>query len=110
MGAKIGPVTSIPDSAAGKALGAYRNKVRDRLYAAWQQPESLRNLPGLIATVRLVIQQGGAVSESRIIKTSGNPDMDASALQAVKTAKTMPPLPVGVKGPYELDIEFEVIR
>lgn len=110
QGAKIGPVTNIPESESGKLRGAYGNKVRDRLYAAWQQPESLRNLPGLIATVRLTIQQGGDVTKSTLIKTSGNTEMDNSALKAVQTAKTMPPLPAGLKGPIDLDIEFEVAR
>jgi TonB family protein len=110
QGAKIGDVTSIPDDAAGRELGAYRNRVRDRLYAAWQQPDSLRNLPGVTATVEITIQQNGTIGGSRLLRSSGNADMDASVQQAVRTAKSMPPLPSSVNGPIPLEIEFEVSR
>ena len=110
QGAKIGSVTSIPDDASARALGAYCNHVRDRLYAAWQQPDSLRNLPGVTATVEITVQSNGTVGGGRILRSSGNADMDDSVLKAVRTVKAMHPLPAGVKGPVDLEIEFEVAR
>ena len=107
-GAKIGTTTSIPDDAAAQALGAYSNHVRDRLYAAWQQPESLKNLPGLVTSVQITIQQDGRVGNGKIIQSSGNATMDDSVLKAVRTVKAMRALPTGVKGPVTLDIEFEL--
>lgn len=107
-GAKIGTTTSIPDDAAAQALGAYSNHVRDRLYAAWQQPESLKNLPGLVTSVQITIQQDGRVGNGKILKSSGNAAMDESVLKAVRTVKAMRALPTGVKGPVDLEIEFEL--
>ena len=107
-GAKIGTTTSIPDDAAAQALGAYSSHVRDRLYAAWQQPESLKNLPGLVTSVQITIQQDGRVGNGKIIQSSGNATMDDSVLKAVRTVKAMRALPTGVKGPVTLDIEFEL--
>ena len=107
-GAKIGTTTSIPDDAASQALGAYSNHVRDRLYAAWQQPESLKNLPGLVTTVQITIQQDGRVGNGKILQSSGNTAMDDSVLKAVRTVKAMRALPNGVKGPVTLDIQFEL--
>ena len=107
-GAKIGSTTSIPADAASQALGAYSNHVRDRLYAAWNQPESLKNLPGLVATVQITVQQDGRVGNGKILKSSGNSAMDSSVLDAVRTVKALRALPPGVKGPVTLEVEFEL--
>ena len=105
-GAKIGTHTSIPDNLDDQKLGAYSNHVRDRLYAAWQQPEALKNLPGLITAVEITIQQDGRVGNGKILKSSGNATMDESVLKAVRTVKAMRALPAGIKGPIALPIEF----
>ncbi len=107
-GAKIGTTTSIPADTASQALGAYSNHVRDRLYAAWQQPESLKNLPGLVTTVQITIQQDGRVGNGKILRSSGNAAMDDSVLKAVRTVKAMHALPSGVKGPVDLEVQFEL--
>lgn len=107
-GAKIGTTTSIPTDTASQALGAYSNHVRDRLYAAWNQPESLKNLPGLVTTVQITIQQDGRVGNGKILRSSGNSAMDNSVLKAVRTVKAMHALPTGVKGPVDLEVEFEL--
>ncbi|MBR4190030.1 MAG: TonB C-terminal domain-containing protein [Kiritimatiellae bacterium] len=109
-GAKIGSSTVIPDDPSAQKLGAYSNHVRDRLYAAWQQPESLKNLPGLMATVQITIQQDGRVGNGKILKSSGNATMDGSVLKAVRTVKAMRALPAGIKGPIDLEIEFELAQ
>ena len=66
--------------------------------------------PGVTATMEITIQKSGTISSSRLLRSSGNADMDASVRQAVRTAKAMPPLPSGIKGPIPLEIEFEVAR
>lgn len=109
-GAKIGTHTSIPDDPESQKLGAYSNHVRDRLYAAWQQPEALKNLPGLMAIVQITIQQDGRVGNGKIVKSSGNSTMDESVLKAVRTVKALRALPAGIKGPVDLDVEFELAQ
>ena len=109
-GAKIGTTTSIPDNLDDQKLGAYSNHVRDRLYAAWRQPEALKNLPGLIAVVEITIQQDGRVTDGRILRSSGNSTMDDSVLKAVRTVKALRALPAGIKGPVDLEVEFELAQ
>lgn len=107
-GAKIGATTSIPDNLSQQALAAYCNHVHERLYAAWQQPETLKNLPGLATTIRITIEQDGRISGHQKIASSGNTMMDESVLKAVRSVKALRQLPAGCRGPQDLDILFEI--
>lgn len=106
-GARIGETTSIPDDDQ-IALGAYYNHVHERMYAVWQQPAQLKNLPGLSAAASITVAPNGAVSGRRLTRGSGNELMDDSVMQAVNSVGTLRALPAGYRNPVDIEIVFEI--
>ena len=106
-GAKIGDTTSIPDDSQ-LALGAYFNHVHERMYAVWQQPSQLKNLPGLRAEVDITVAPDGRITARRKTRGSGNDLMDDSVMAAVNSLKALRALPAGYRKPVDISITFEI--
>lgn len=107
MGAKIGDTTRIPDDSQ-IALGAYYNHVHERMYAIWQQPSQLKNLPGLRTEVRITVAPDGRITARSKLRSSGNGLMDDSVMAAVQSIKALRQLPAGHSKPVDIDITFEI--
>lgn len=107
QGARISDTTSIPtDSQIG--LAAYFNHVHEKMYAIWQQPMQLKNLPGLQTVVTITIEPNGRITGRRKISGSGNALMDETVMNAVNAVKALKPLPAGHRRPVDIDITFEI--
>lgn len=106
-GARIGDTTQIPP-ASQMALAAYYNHVRERMYAAWQQPAQLASLPGLSTDVRITVAPNGSILSRVKTRSSGNALMDDSVMKAVQSVKALRALPAGYRQPVEIDITFEL--
>ena len=106
-GARIGETTSIPDDDQ-IALGAYYNHVHERMYAVWQQPVALKNLPGLSTAASITVAPGGQVSGRHLTRRSGNELMDDSVMQALNSVGNLRALPAGFRKPVEIEIVFEI--
>ena len=107
MGARISDTTSIPDDSQ-LALGAYYNHVHERMYAVWQQPTALKNLPGLSADVRITVAPDGRITGRSMTRRSGNDLMDDSVMQAVNSVKALRQLPAGHRRPVDILVTFEI--
>ncbi len=107
-GARLGDRTSIPTDTASMALGSYYNHVYERMYAVWQQPDSLKNLPGLSTTVVITIEPDGRISKRNQTRRSGNTTMDDSVMRAVNSIKALRALPAGHRQAVEVEIVFEL--
>ena len=107
MGAKISDTTSVPDDSQ-IALGAYYNHVHERMYAVWQQPGQLKNLPGLRTEVTITVAPDGRITARRKTRPSGNDLMDDSVMSAVNSIPALRPLPVGHRKPVDIAILFEI--
>lgn len=105
QGARISDKTSIPDDIP---LGAYYNHVTDRMYAAWQQPSQLKNLPGMTVEVLITVSPDGTVTTFKKVKGSGNELMDESVMTAIQSVKKLRPLPAGRTTPVDITITFEL--
>ena len=106
-GAVFGETTVIPD--ADQIMdGAYFNHVHERMYAVWQQPAQLKNLPGLRTEVHIVVEPSGKISGRTQTRSSGNELMDASVMKAVNAVSNLKPLPGGRKKPVDIGIVFEI--
>ncbi|NCA83192.1 MAG: TonB C-terminal domain-containing protein, partial [Opitutae bacterium] len=106
-GANIGDTTSIPDDSQ-LALGAYFNHVHERMYAVWQQPSQLKNLPGLRTVVDITVAPDGRITARRKTHGSGNDLMDDSVMAAVNSLKALRALPAGYRKPVDISITFEI--
>jgi TonB family protein len=107
MGARISDTTSIPDDSQ-IALGAYYNHVHERMYAVWQQPSQLKNLPGLRTEVNITVAPDGRITARSKTRGSGNDLMDDSVMSAVNSIKALRQLPVGCRKPVDIVITFEI--
>ena len=106
-GAVFGEKTVIPDDDQIMD-GAYFNHVHERMYAVWQQPSQLKNLPGLSAEVHIVVEPGGKISGRSLTRSSGNALMDESVMKAVNAVPSLKPLPPGRNSPVDIGIAFEI--
>lgn len=107
MGARIGDKTSIPDDAQ-ISLAAYFNHVHERMYAVWQQPAQLKNLPGLRTEVSITVAPDGRITARSKTRSSGNDLMDDSVMAAVQSVKALRALPAGQRKPVDIAILFEI--
>lgn len=107
MGAKPGETTVIPPPSQ-LAIAEYHQHIRDRMYAAWDQPGQLRNLPGLNTVVMITVEPDGRISGRRQTRSSGNALMDDSVMQAVRSVSALRPLPAGHGRPMDVEITFEL--
>ena len=89
-------------------LGAYYRQVYDRMYSAWNQPSQLKSLPGLSADIRIVVEPDGKITGRTKIRGSGNKLMDESAMNAVQSVRTLPPLPREFRSAREIVVTFEI--
>ena len=106
-GARIGDTTSIPD-ASQIPMAGYFEHVHRRMYAAWEQPAQLKNLPGLRTIVTITVEPGGRVTARRQARSSGNALMDDSVMKAVQSVSALNPLPPGRRNAVDIDITFEL--
>ena len=107
QGAVVGTETKIPADDQ-LAFAAYLNRVRELLYAVWQQPAQLSSLPGLSADVRITVAPDGSITGHTKTRGSGNALMDDSVIRAISSVKKLPALPVGYRTPQSIGITFKL--
>lgn len=75
-------------------LGPYARKVQERVQSNWRTPEAQTILrqKGWVA-IRFYIQKDGRVTDLQVIRPSGIPSYDQSALDALRSSNPLPPLP-----------------
>jgi len=85
--------------------------LRDRFYARWDQPLSLAQSGGNLATAILIkIDRNGNIANVKVTKSSGNSMLDESAMTAARRVSQVDPLPKGLgdANGYEVLIEFKL--
>ena len=102
-----GPIV-LDASESNPVLGAYYQQVYDRMYSAWNQPSQLKSLPGLSTDIRIVVEPDGKITGRTKIRGSGNELMDESAMNAVQSVRTLPPLPREFRSAREIVVTFEI--
>ena len=100
VGRIVGPSTTysdVPevslDTAEFKHL-SYMHKLRERIEGIWVYPPAAirQGLTGDLF-IRFVILADGSLGDVRLVRTSGYPELDDAALQAVRNAAPFLPLP-----------------
>jgi periplasmic protein TonB len=89
-----------PDSPLGSRLGWYAEIVRQRIAQQWVTNGLDARTQQGPAIVSFVILRNGTVQNVRVIQTSGNPNIDATAQRAVYQANPLPALPPQITESY----------
>lgn len=96
--------------ADGPDLSGYHSQIRRRFFDRWEQPRSVfvaTRHP--VATVTIRIEKSGRISGVSLVKSSGDPEMDASVMRAAESVSAIDPHPPGLNlSVYEVDIDFEL--
>jgi len=85
----IGPNTPLGDN----RLGAYANLIRDRIAQNWQTAGLDERSQRTPAMVSFAIMRDGTIRDIQLTASSGNPNIDNTALRAVYLSNQLPPLP-----------------
>jgi TonB family protein len=85
---------------AGWDLGPYARQVQERVQSNWRTPEVQEVLrqKGWVA-VHFVVHKDGRITDLAVVRPSGIPSYDQSALNALKSSDPLPPLPAEVTIP-----------
>jgi TonB family protein len=78
-----------------KSLNDYTLLTRDAIQRAWKTPLDL-SVPGALKgriTINYTVTRSGALEALELVRGSGNQEMDASLLAAIRAAAPFPPFP-----------------
>lgn len=97
-------------SSGSAAVANYQGKVEARIKRAVRIPTAFkRKYGGAAVRVSLVINANGGLSNVRVARSSGEPEVDKLFLEGVRRAAPFPPLPAGWDGPTATFLQdFEV--
>jgi len=86
----------------------YYNLIWQRIRSAWVLPEgALGGKRDLETVIAIRIAKDGRIEDIQFEKKSGHPQLDESALRAIKKADPLPPLPPGFEGDkFDVGVRF----
>jgi colicin import membrane protein len=86
----------------------YYNLIWQRIRSVWVLPEAAtRGKKDLETIIAIRIGRDGQIVDIQFEKKSGNPQLDESALRAIKKANPLPPLPPGFEGDqFDVGVRF----
>ncbi len=75
----------------------YYEHVHDKMYEAWERPSDAVNWDrSLMVTIIITVERDGRITDVRLKVSSGNKQMDESAMAAAKRVRQLQPLPDGL--------------
>lgn len=91
---------SLSFDTAGWDLGPYARKVQERVQSNWHVPEAQAVLrqKGWVA-IHFDVYKDGSIRDLQVVRPSGVPSYDQSALDALRSSNPLPPLPSEVTVP-----------
>ena len=91
---------SLSFDTAGWDLGPYARKVQERVQSNWHVPEAqvVLRQKGWVA-IRFEVYKDGSIRDLQVVRPSGIPSYDQSAVDALRSSNPLPPLPGEVTVP-----------
>lgn len=100
------PPTAAPASASGRAT--FQSLVLSRIERARRYPPAARaRREEGIATVAFTMSRGGKVSAVSIQSSTGSSLLDREAMETVRRAQPLPPVPEDIEAPLRLVVRLE---
>ncbi len=85
-------------------FGSYMTEMKKSIQKRWQPPKGFENRR--VVTV-FTIHRDGTISQPSIVEGSGVPAVDQTALDALKAASPLPPLPLGAPKSVQIRYQFD---
>lgn len=82
----------------------YMDAMKKAIQSKWDSPSGLDQKK---VVTNFSIQRDGRITEAEIVESSGNSTVDKSALQALKDASPLPPLPKGAPKRVQIHYKFD---
>jgi TonB family protein len=82
-------------STRSKIVNDYTLLTRDAIQSAWNTPTDL-STPGALKGrigINYTVRRDGSLESVQLVRGSGNPDMDRTLVQAIRSAGPFPPFP-----------------
>lgn len=96
---------SVTASSGHSLPASYGQIIQSKMYAAWRQP-SIATHQSRGAEVRIRIERNGIISSASLERSSGNAQIDQTALQAARSVR-LPDLPANIEqNSISVTIEF----
>lgn len=96
-------------TASGPSFAAVERALRQRLYAAWNQPAGLSASSGFFVQAEIEVNRDGSIHTTRILRSSGHGEMDQSVRAALQAVTFAAPLPPDFRGQrHSFRIRFEI--
>ncbi len=86
-------------ASAETSLNRYARRVQDRVYRNWQTPASLEDYNDELETaeVSFWVLHDGRILGAKVLRSTGEEELDDLALQAVERSKPLPKFPDDLK-------------
>lgn len=90
-------------------IAAYKSKIRREIerHKKYSQRARMMRKQGIVI-VAFNIAADGSLSAARVVKSSGTEDLDNSALDAVKSARSVGPKPAGMGNAISVPVSFTI--
>jgi TonB family protein len=85
-------------------MGPYMRNMKSHIQAKWTPPKGLEQKK---VTAVFTILKDGTITEAEVIEASGEPTVDQSALDALKAASPLQPLPLGSPKSIRVNYKFQ---
>lgn len=85
-------------------FGPYMTQMKKAIQAKWISPKLTK---GKNAVAVFSIQRDGSITDAELAESSGNSEVDASAMAALKAASPLAPLPKGSPKHVQIRYKFE---
>ncbi|MCC5844965.1 MAG: TonB C-terminal domain-containing protein, partial [Verrucomicrobia bacterium] len=96
-------------AAGGPSFDSVENALRQRLYAAWNQPAGLSAASGFFVQAEVDVNRDGSIHATRVLRASGHGEMDQSVRAALNAVTFAAPLPPEFRGQrHSFRIRFEI--
>ncbi len=93
------------DASEDVNFGPYMNRIQSKVRRYWLTPEENNSKRTLLS---FMLDTKGRLSKLRVLRSSGNPDTDQAAMDAVRQAAPFPPLPAGADSSISIKFSFDI--
>lgn len=95
--------SNVPEQSAPSDLSSYSDAMHEKIASKWSPPSIDKDAK---VVLEFTIQKNGHVIREKVYQSSGNKQLDDSAMKALRKASPLPPLPLNLEQ-ESLTVKFD---